>query len=256
MAEKTNDRRAEFVAQARTHVGYKSRTGMDSHYGGLVGYQGLPWNGAFIDVVARETGLAMTACVNTTSGLAEFIRTRRWHSRPQPGDIVFFSFATGTDFFSQGHVGIVTDVTDWNRRGLIRTIEGMTDNGLPKQNIKSYDGVYERVRSRHEVLGFGRPDFRPGRERAAVEVDGLPEVTISNLRTGKRNAQVERVQVALSVKTGLRNAQRGSWDGLTSSAYAQWQRMIGYAGSDATGMPDQSSLSRLGRETGYFRVTA
>jgi hypothetical protein len=81
-------------------------------------------------------------------------------------------------------------------------------------------------------------------------------VKISNLRPGKRNAQVERVQVALSVKTGLRNAQRGSWDGLTSSAYAQWQRMIGYAGSDATGMPDQSSLSRLGRETGYFRVTA
>ena len=254
MAETTKDRRADFLAQARTHVGYRSRTGVDSHYGGLVGYQGLAWNGAFIDVVARETGITIPACVNTTSGLAEFIRARRWHARPRPGDIVFFNFPTGADFFSQGHVGIVTEVTDWNRRGLVRVIEGMTDSGLPKQNIKSFDGVYERVRSRHEILGFGRPDFRPGRERPAPEADGLPEIKLLKLRPGKRNAHIERVQVALSLKTGLRNANKGSWDGLTASAYSQWQRMIGYAGTDVTGMPDESSLSRLGRETGSFRV--
>lgn len=254
MAETTKDRRAAFVAQARSHLGYRTRTGLDSYYAGLVGYQGLAWNGAFVDVVARETGLLVPACVNTTSGLAEFIRMRRWHARPEPGDIVFYNFPTGTDGLAHGHVGIVTDTREWKRLGKILAVEGMTDSGLPKQNIKTFDGVYERVRTRHEILGFGRPDYRPGRERP-TDVDGLPEIKLAALRPGKRNGQVERVQRALAVKTGLRGQRPGEWDGLTLTAYAQWQRLIGYVGKDVTGMPDEPSLSRLGRETGYFRVT-
>lgn len=255
MAETTKDRRAELVAQARSHVGYKTKTGMDSYYAGLVGYQGLPWNGAFVDVVFRETGIYVPACVNTTSGLAEFIRLRRWHARPQIGDIVFYSFPNGHDGFSQGHVGIVTDVSEWQRLGKILAVEGMTDSGLPKQNIKSFDGVYERVRTKHEVLGFGRPDYRPARI-AKPETDGLPEVKMQNLKTGKRTRDIELVQLALGKKTGLRNAERARWDGLTMTAYAQWQRAIGYVGSDVTGLPEHASLTRLGRETGLFRVTA
>ncbi len=255
MAETTKDRRAQLVTQARSHVGYKTKTGVESHYAGLVGYQGLAWNGAFVDVVFRETGVWVPACVNTTAGLSEFIRLRRWHARPEPGDIVFYNFPTGHDGFSQGHVGIVTDTREWNRLGKILAVEGMTDSGLPRQNIKSFDGVYERVRTRHEILGFGRPDYRPGRERPTDSNDGLPEIKLTNIKTGKRNRDIELVQLALGKKTGLRNSQRASWDGLTSTAYAQWQRLIGYAGSDVTGLPDLSSLQRLGRETGYFRVT-
>ena len=255
MAETTKDRRAQLVAQARSHVGYKTKTGTDSYYAGMVGYQGLPWNGAFVDVVFRETGTLIPACVNTTSGLAEFIRLGRWHGRPQIGDVVFYNFPTGHDGFSHGHVGIITDASEWQRLGKILAVEGMTDSGLPKQNIKSFDGVYERVRTRHEILGFGRPDYRPGRERP-TDVDGLPEIKLQNLKTGKRNRDIELVQLALGKKTGLRNAERAKWDGLTTTAYAQWQRAIGFTGSDATGMPDYTSLNRLGRETGYFRVTS
>jgi hypothetical protein len=251
---KKTDRQNEFVAQARTHVGYKTKTGTESYYGGLVGYQGLAWNGAFVDVVARETGLFIPACVNTTSGLAEFIRLRRWHGRPQIGDIVFYAFPTATDYTGQGHIGIVTDVSEWNRLGRIKAVEGMTDSGLPKQNIKSYDGVYERVRYSSDILGFGRPKFevRPARELNTA--DGQPQIRISNLKPGKRSRDVELVQLALGIKTGLKNASRGSWDSKTSSAYAQWQRIIGYAGPDASGTPDESSLSRLARETRTFRL--
>lgn len=256
MAETTKDRRAQLVTQARSHVGYKTKTGTDSYYAGMVGYQGLLWNGAFVDVVFRETGVSVPACVNTTAGLSEFIQTRRWHARPEPGDIVFYNFPTGHDGLSQGHVGIVTDTREWNRLGKILAVEGMTDSGLPRQNIISFDGVYERVRTRHEILGFGRPDYRPGRERPSVEVDGLPEIKLSNIKTGKRNRDIELVQLALGKKTGLRNAERAKWDGLTMTAYARWQRSIGYVGRDASGQPDSSSLSRLGRETGYFRVTS
>lgn len=259
MAETTKDRRAALVAQARSHVGYRGKTGIDSYYAGMVGYQGMPWNGAFIDVVFRETGTWIPACVNTTAGLSEFIRLRRWHARPEPGDIVFYNFPTGggANGFFHGHTGIVTDVREWNKTGRILAVEGMTDAGLPKANIISWDGVYERVRTRHEILGFGRPDYRPGRERPAVESDGLPEIKPISIpiKPGKRSRDFELIQLALAKKCGLRNSQRGSWDGLTMTAYAQWQRMIGYVGRDATGQPDSSSLSRLGRETGLFRVT-
>jgi hypothetical protein len=148
----------------------------------------------------------------------------------------------------------VTDASEWQRLGKILAVEGMTDSGLPRQHIKSFDGVYERVRTRHEILGFGRPDYRPGRERP-IETDGLPEIKTTNIKTGKRTRDIELVQLALGKKTGLRNADRAKWDGLTMTAYANWQRAIGYTGTDVTGMPDQSSLARLGRETGYFRVT-
>jgi hypothetical protein len=219
----------------------------------------LPWNGAFVDVVFRETGVWVPACVNTTAGLSEFIRLRRWHARPEPGDIVFYNFPTAliSSGFAHGHVGIVTDVSEWSRLGKLTAVEGMTDAGLPRANITSWDGVYERVRTRHEILGFGRPDYRPGRERPTDKADGLPEIKSPSIpiKQGKRHRDFELIQLALGKKTGLRNVNRGSWDGLTMTAYAQWQRQIGYTGKDANGWPDRASLSRLGRETGYFRVT-
>lgn len=260
MPETTKDRREALLEQARSHVGYRTKHPVDSYYGGLVGYQGMPWNGAFVDVVFRETGLYIPACVNTTAGLSEFIRLRRWHSRPEPGDVVFYNFPAGGNIngFFHGHVGIVTDTREYRRLGKIMAIEGMTDAGLPNANIISWDGVYERVRTKHEILGFGRPDYRPGRERPSADADGLPEIKPFSLpiRQGKRHAGIGLIQLALARKTGLRNPKPDTWDGLTMTAYAQWQRSIGYVGRDANGQPDRSSLARLGRESGYFRVSS
>lgn len=254
MFRATDERRDQFIAQARTHLGYRGQAGMVNHYGALVGYNGLPWSGAFVDVVARETGISLPACVYSPSGLAEFAKQRRVHMRPRPGDIAFYTFSTGDDF-GMPHVGIVTGVTDWEKLNRFTAIEAQVNSGLAKGST-THDGVFERTRYGYEVIGFGRPDFRVRPAREIPEADGRADVKLSQLRPGKRYSSIERVQLALGVKCGLSNAARGYWDGPTASAYARWQRMIGYVGKDVTGLPDSDSLERLGRETGYFRVTS
>jgi peptidoglycan hydrolase-like protein with peptidoglycan-binding domain len=116
--------------------------------------------------------------------------------------------------------------------------------------------VYERLRWKFEVLGFGRPDFklRPGYK--PEKADGQVSIRLENIRPGKRHKDIERVQLALARVTGLRNAKAGSFDGQTQAAYSRWQRKIGLVGKNVTGLPDFDSLSRLGRETGYFRIDA
>lgn len=46
----------------------------------------------------------------------------------------------------------------------------------------------------------------------------------------------------------------GSFGSLTVSAYAAWQRSLGYRGSDADGIPGKSSLAVLADRTGLFNV--
>jgi hypothetical protein len=82
---------------------------------------------------------------------------------------------------------------------------------------------------------------------------GMPEIIVGNIRPGKRNRDIELVQRALVQKVGLGHGYKlGSYDGRTQRAYAHYQRVIGFVGDDANGIPDIDSLQRLGRETGTF----
>jgi peptidoglycan hydrolase-like protein with peptidoglycan-binding domain len=65
---------------------------------------------------------------------------------------------------------------------------------------------------------------------------------------------VELIQQALAVTVDLRNARRGTYDGQTRSAFANFQRSVGYVGDDATGIPDPASLELLAIKSGMFRV--
>lgn len=244
--------RESFLETAASHLGYQARAGMQTVFGGRVGHQGLPWDGSFIDVVSRDSGVTVPSCVYSMSGLGEFIRLRRWHAKPQPGDIAFFVFSTGESFGSP-HVGIVTETDDWNRLGRFRCIEAMISSGLPGASPVN-DGVFERVRWKNDVLGFGRPDFklRPGRE--PKKADGRPVISASNVRPGRRNREVETVQRALASTTGLRNAKQGAFDPQTQAAFAHWQRQIGYVGSQANGIPDDASLRALADATQLFEL--
>jgi hypothetical protein len=248
---KTQDGQRALIEAAEKHLGYQCRPGNDSIYGRTVGYNGLTWSGSFIDVVAREAGVDIPACVYSASGLAEFIRRRAWRERPQPGDIVFFNFPTG-EAFGTMHVGLVVDSSRWQTDGLLETIEAQVNSGMARASL-SNDGVYRRVRSKHEVLGFGRPGYKP----IAQVQTGLPEINIGNIRPGKRNREIELVQRALVQKVGLGNGYKpGTYDGRTQRAYAHYQRTIGFVGDDANGIPDIDSLQRLGRETGTFSAPA
>lgn len=253
MFVKRNQLRDAFINRALEETGYTARPNGTNAYSDRVGYSGngLPWDGAFIDVIARDVGLPLTAHVYTASALSEFVRNRRLYTKPQRGDIVFFSFpAEPTEAFNGPHVGIVLDVDHWDSKGLIQTVEANAASGLPKGN-QATDGVYKRVRHSTEVLGFGRPKFKAARHR---DVEGLTAVIPARLRSGKPNRDIEIVQLALSTVTAARDMQRGHWCPRTKAAYANFQRTVGYVGTDVTGLPDVPSLQRLGTETASFKV--
>lgn len=254
----TNQARDDFIAEARAHVGYTARPGRESAYTQSTGYTSAPWDGAFIDTVARRSGTvdSLPRMIYPPAGLSEFIRTNQVSKKPQPGDIVFFTFSTGQHFESP-HVGIVTDVTGWSSHGSFKCIEGMTDSGNPKAPNNA-DGVYERVRYKTDVLIFGRAAW--GRKKFTgfdgQENPNAYPVRVSAVQPGNRKplAQVRRVQDALVVTCSLGYFQDGVFDGSTKAAYASWQRKLGYVGKDANGIPDSESLRFLGKTTGFFQV--
>lgn len=245
-----------FIEEARSHLGYKPRPGGLTEFGGRVGYSGhnLPWDGAFIDCVARDTEVVIPSCVSTASGLAEFIYNGRWRKAPRPGDIVFYSFSTGGDWGSP-HVGIVTNVDDWKTYGTFVAIEAMVDSGLP-QAPKDKTGVYERLRWKHEILGFCRPNFKLRPELGKKSLTGTPEIKMTHLKPRRRHESVQTLQRALVYTSGLDAYEVGHFDMMTQNAFARWQRQIGYVGADADGIPNRPSLERLARETGIFTLAA
>lgn len=255
MRKKKNEIRTRFLTAASDYLGYRSRPGGLSEFGSTVGYHGhdIPWSGAFIDVVARAAGVDIPALVYSSSGLAEFTKSRRWRERPEPGDIVFYSFPTAAGWGSP-HVGIVTEVEHWGAYGCFKAIEAQVDSGLPKGS-KDADGVYERLRWKYDVLAFCRPEFKP---RPVIENKNLQtdrvSVSVKNVRPGRKNKEVQTVQSALSRAVGLTHYDPGTFDRPTQAAYARWQRLIGFSPDDSIGEPDAASLDRLGRDTKYFVV--
>lgn len=244
-----------FLETASSHLGYRARPGGLSDFGKTVGYLGhdIPWSGAFVDVVAREAGVTMPACVYSPSGLGEFAQMRRLKFRPRPGDIAFFTFATDKDFGTP-HVGIVTDTTMIRETDRFSCIEAQINPGLPKAH-KEHDGVFLRERWLGDTIGFGRPNFkaRPAIGSAQGETDTFL-IDPSSVRPGRRNKDIETVQYALSSMCSLRLHKLGTWDKPTQEAFARYQRMIGIVGSAADGIPTPEAIGRLGRDTGIFRT--
>lgn len=247
-------------------------------FGERVGYQSLPWAGAFIDVVAREAGLNLPSFTYSPAALAEFIRSGRIVIKPRPGDIAIFNFAsTAASAFSSPHCGIVTDVRELRTNGTFVTIEGDT---FGSGQFQDKNGVYQRIRHLTDVVLFCRPEefdrnaaariiqllikFRKkltGGAPGKLELAQLKEAATNNetvrskmLRGNTRNKSIELVQLALSQVTDIQGAERGKWDSSTAAAFARFQRNIGRVGSDAQGIPDTATLNRLSKETGLFKL--
>jgi hypothetical protein len=274
---------ANFIATARKYIGYQSELRNRNAFGSRVGYDSAPWSGAFIDVVAREAGLNLPSFTYTPAALAEFVRSGQISKRPRPGDIAIFNFpstngeGSAASAFDMPAAGIVTDVRELRTNGRFLTIEGNSTGSTAYQNK---DGVHQRIRHLTDVVIFCRPaEFeRPGVQRVIrlltdvgrkltgaapgkLELEDLAAAATSNeavrlnmLRAGTKNKHIELVQLALSQVTDLQGAQRGAWDVTTASAFARYQRIIGRLGSDCTGLPDVSTLQRLSKDTGLFRI--
>ncbi|MEU9591644.1 transglycosylase SLT domain-containing protein [Streptomyces sp. NPDC048219] len=77
-------------------------------------------------------------------------------------------------------------------------------------------------------------------------------VALSNVRSGKSNDDVKATQVALmAAGMDIPAGATGFFGEQTRSAYAAWQRMLGFTGSAADGFPGCSSLAKLGAGSGF-----
>lgn len=264
--QRARDLRDTFVLNALEYVGYTAQADKNSQFGTRVGHPNRAWSGSFVDVVARESGLALTSCVYPPAALAEFFHVRRIHEKPQQGDLVFFA-ASSDAAFGSPMVGIVVDTSGWKTDGRVSVIAGQVSTGLRRGSQES-NGVYRRDYYLSDIICFARPDFRAqtpeppetGSLRDMEEFarrQDLPVLAVAHFAHGHRgSSKVELLQTALAaVLTGVTELERGSYDAKTRSAYARYQRSIGYVGSDrANGLPDTHSLTRLGEMSGLFRV--
>ena len=276
-----------FILTARKYVGYRSELLGRNSFGERVGYDATVWSGAFIDVIARESGQDLPSFVYSPAALAEFTRIGQLRKKPQPGDIAIFNFSsittTNGSNFASPHCGLVIDTRELTSNGRFLTIEG---NVTGSTSYQAFDGVHQKIRHTTDVVAFCRPaNFERGirkllRDAAAawfklvarlrlkltdpearVEQAQLEEaaaqlltIDVRKLQPGSKNKHVTTVQLALSQVADINGAEEGKWDAATASAFARFQRNIGRVGQDASGAPELNSLVRLAKKTGLFNV--
>jgi hypothetical protein len=248
-----------FIEEAEKYVGYVAPANQQDMFTQALGVQGGMWNGAFVDYIFLKTGIQARSHLLTNVALSSSFKEGRIHVRPQVGDIVFMESSTDpeTGPFNQPHIGIVTDVSHYSKHGMFQCIEAQTSAGLPK-GTDLRNGVYRRNRYEYDVLAFARPNFKRTKQEAQLPVPGKlltkPVATVnpSIIRPGLKHPQVTTIQIALATFNGLKGVPRGEFDHKTRSAYANFQRSLGYIGSAADGVPDANSLKLLGEITGMF----
>jgi hypothetical protein len=274
---------ADIIRVAKSQVGtQETRTGghwvnnsvYNRWYGKIPGYDqggyGYPWCAVFVAWVAEKAGVSglYPKTAGCATAVAWFKSRSRFSEYPAVGGQVFFGPGGGT------HTGLVYayDAT------YIYTIEGNTNTSGSAEG----DGVYLKKRARRDsyVYGYGYPSFAAGIVSAdpkwaaktpAKTNSGspaktpLPVVDLSQLVAAARTdpgaaqghvtyrAGTNLVEAAL-VKLGYLGktyAGDGSFGSTTVTAYAKWQRHLGYTGKDADGIPGKSSLTALGKRAGF-----
>jgi hypothetical protein len=176
----------------------------------------------------------------------------RLHDEPRPGDVghVFYPNLDGGRI---GHVFFVERVSGDH----VESIEGNTNRDGSRRGI----GVFRsrrRWRNGGAIRGFGRPLYR--------QDGGTPTVDLSHVIHAARNdpggpqgatsfpSDVRIVEAALMAE-GLLSptfAKDGSFGKLTVTAFSQWQRVCGFTGDDADGIPGRRSLTQLGLRHGFL----
>lgn len=238
------------VEVARTQLGYRAQPNRNSAFGRAARYNGTSWDGSFVDAMLHEAGLRETSTVSTVNALQYYInRGRLREVRPKVGDLVFYGFsANGLYPNEQPHIGIVTDISHWKTDLTFRAIEGETATGSAKGS-QEVDGVFERIRSKADVIGFVTPK-RPKLRTEVVETASLPKLRASYFASNPktRSKAVQVLQVALSQQTDRVGFTNGVWDPYTQSTLDEFRRQNGLLGK--TGPPDEIDLRLLHRQTG------
>lgn len=212
----------QFLAAAASQIGYRegwngSYWNNDNKFGKWYGMNGVAWCAIFVSWCADQVGVLgelVPRYASCTAGLAWFRqRDESGNWPPRPGDIfILREHAPGrwnadSEGWAPIHTGIVEAWTpDPHGGGYITTIEGNTNTGGSAQG----NGVYRLRRRDYESgksLIYCRPKWAPdgptqtGGQSAPIHVPpkpapakpSKPVVHLSNVRPGKRNEDIGRV---------------------------------------------------------------
>lgn len=156
LEKKDNKNLDDFTANA----GSNNYTCFARDYSALIGknLQGQAWCAMFVSMMfvlmfGMETAVKLLAGAlyhYCPDGVNQFKKAGRWHTSPEPGDVIFFT--NGTRAY---HTGIVTEVTSTR----VKTIEGNTSGASGV--IENGGGVCQKLYSLTEskIMGYGRPDW-------------------------------------------------------------------------------------------------
>jgi len=101
-----------------------------------------------------------------------------------------------------------------------------------------------------DPAGIDMARFREQVRKALNEGDSVETVRLSRLKPGRRNGDVRKVKRRLKRRGFYDNKDFNNYFGKSLlTAYAKWQKHLGYDGNDANGIPGKESLNKLG-----FRV--
>ncbi|MFI6588407.1 peptidoglycan-binding protein [Embleya sp. NPDC050493] len=248
------------------YEGWDARNGYDNHttWGREFGEDGVPWCVIFDWCMYNDVGLArIVPKVDNVSAFADWARVRgQWSEYP--------SWGAWVDFGNGAHTEIVVrfdDVHVYTKGG--NTIPTGGDAG---QGNGVYSHTFRRTDPR--VTGYLAPRFPDGcpptadphDPRGSAPSSGRPTVALVNVIDSARldppaaqgaaahRTDVLLVEQALQAEGLLASGLvDGSYGTATIRAYAAYQRRLGFSGTDANGIPGQTSLTRLGNQHG-FRV--
>lgn len=151
-------RRAQYLAVARSQVGYDEPSWRNSKYNRWVGGT-LAWCGVFQSWVAAASGNPGVVPRRTTfpsfvSAVKEDLLTYSKNStkhRPRAGTLVFFAFKKAHPK-TASHVGVVLSV----KGSTLTVVEGNSSKGAVFTDDR---GVYVHTRSTASVLFYAEPDW-------------------------------------------------------------------------------------------------
>ena len=225
------------------------------------GLDGEPWCDQAVTYWAYHSGNAQAVCFGgkfayTVAHAQAFQSHGEWHydvAGIQPGDVVFFDWGESNSIGAIDHVGLVESV---DADGTVHTIEGNIDNVCKRMQ-----------RQANVIVGYGRPAYAsPAPPVPPPPVVVPPPVVkpvchLSKVDEAAKSssglvsacmADVTLVQNALAKLGYVDFEGRGTFGPLTKAGYSKWQQHLGYRGSDADGIPGQTSLTKLGQASGLF----
>jgi cell wall-associated NlpC family hydrolase len=142
---------------------YKEGANNDSIFGKWYGLNNQPWCAMFVSYCFNKAGAGTLVAATSPKGFASCSAGVGWFKRnkqlvatknAQPGDIVFFNFAGGTD---PEHVGIV--ISNDPKSKVLHTVEGNTVNPNGSNAQANGDGVYYKTRPYSYIVAVARPKW-------------------------------------------------------------------------------------------------